>query len=563
MERVAAGLRPGKFSDCFTETGKMAPSSETMNQHIRQALLMTKLRWFGLFGFVLIILTMHLVHQSLPAVIWLFPVGGGVYNILATWYHRQHLQKGLASRDGELRLPQNVLFALDIALLSLAVYLLGFSEFYLLPLAIIFTMAGALMLARRDAFLQAAWASALLWVFLWLNNLEQLRLGSRVAFLGRLVSEGWVNIGKVLVPGSVLIFFGVYLVSVISSQYNRILLAERKARQQAEILHQMGVVLSSTLEQEQLLGLVLKYLMKLVACDSSSIMLIQGKKARVVAARGGLKSSHILPSEIDLPGDSLFQEIVDGHRYILIQDAASDPRLNYLEGMDSMRSCICVPLVAHSTTVGLLTVGSAQPDLFQEKDAALVQSFAGHVALALDNARLYREMRHSAHTDGLTGLYNRRYLHQELERELARSRRYGHPLSLIICDLDNFKKYNDQYGHLAGDDLLRELGDLMKSYIRKSDTAFRYGGEEFALILPHTDQHSAVILSERLREAISSKSFMIREKLQIGHVTISIGVASCPEDATEVDSLINTADMALYEAKKTKNRVCTRLPLLR
>jgi diguanylate cyclase (GGDEF)-like protein len=171
-------------------------------------------------------------------------------------------------------------------------------------------------------------------------------------------------------------------------------------------------------------------------------------------------------------------------------------------------------------------------------------------------------MRHSAHTDGLTGLYNRRYLHQELERELARSRRYGHPLSLIICDLDDFKKYNDQYGHLAGDDLLRELGDLMKSYIRKSDTAFRYGGEEFAVILPHTDQQSAIVLSERLREAISTKNFLIRERLQIGHITISIGIASCPDDAIEVDKLINTADMALYEAKKTKNRVCARSPIM-
>ena len=540
----------------------MAFHPEPMQQQIKQVSIMIKLRWFGLVGFTLIILISHFVQQLLPTGLWLVALAGGAYNLLATWHIRPYLQRGHLTSDSELRLTQNILFAMDIAFLSLAVYLLGITELYLLPLALVLTLVGGLMLSRRDAFLQAGLASALLAIFLWLANSELLRQGVLIPFLGTQVLMGWINAAKILLPGSVLIFFGVYLVSSVSSQYNRLLIVERKARQQAEILQQMGVVLSSTLEQEQLLGLVLKYLMKLVPCDSSSIMLIQGKKARVVAARGGLKSSHILPTEINLPGDSLFQEIVDGHRYILIQDAASDPRLNYLEGMDSMRSFICVPLVAHSTTVGLLTVGSAQAELYQEKDAALVQSFAGHVALALDNARLYREMRHSAHTDGLTGLYNRRYLHQELERELARSRRYGHPLSLIICDLDNFKKYNDQYGHLAGDDLLRELGDLMKSYIRKSDTAFRYGGEEFAVILPHTDQQSAIILSERLREAISTKNFLIREKLQIGHITISIGVASCPDDAIEVDSLINTADMALYEAKKTKNRVCTRLPVM-
>jgi diguanylate cyclase (GGDEF)-like protein len=540
----------------------MAFHPEPMQHPIKQFSIMIKLRWFGLIAFSLIILVFHFLKQPLPTQLWLAALAGGAYNLLVAWRIRPYLQKDHLLDDGGLRLTQNILFAVDMAFLGLAVYLLGLTDLYLLPLALVLTLAGGLMLSRRDAFLRAGLASALLAVFLWLENYDLFLQGILAPFLGTQVLLGWVNIARILIPGSALIFIGVYLVSLISSQYDRLLVVERKARQQAEILQQMGVVLSSTLEQEQLLGLVLKYLMKLVVCDSSSIMLIQGKKARVVATRGGLKSSHILPTEIDLPGDSLFQEIVEGHRYILIQDAANDPRLNQMEGMHSMRSFICVPLVAHSTTVGLLTVGSVQADLYHEKDAALVQSFAGHVALALDNARLYREMRHSAHTDGLTGLYNRRYLHQELERELARSRRYGHPLSLIICDLDDFKKYNDQYGHLAGDDLLRELGDLMKSYIRKSDTAFRYGGEEFAVILPHTDQQSAIVLSERLREAISTKNFLIRERLQIGHITISIGIASCPDDAIEVDKLINTADMALYEAKKTKNRVCARSPIM-
>jgi GAF domain-containing protein len=286
---------------------------------------------------------------------------------------------------------------------------------------------------------QAGIATALLGTLLWWSNAELLQTSSRLTFLSVQVSAGWLNVLKILLPGAALIFLGVYMASTISAQYHRLLLAERTARKQAEILQHMGVVLSSTLEQEQLLGMVLSYLMKLVSCDSSSIMLIEGNKARVVAARGELNSSHILPAEITLPGDSLFQEIVDGHRYLLIKDAASDPRFDYLEGMDAMHSCICVPLVAHSCTIGLLTLGSAQADHYTESDATLVQSFAGHVALALDNSRLYREMRHSAHTDGLTGLYNRRYLYKELERELVRSRRYGHPLSLVICDLDNFK----------------------------------------------------------------------------------------------------------------------------
>ncbi len=539
----------------------MEPDSDRMKGKFTQAGLIIKVRWVCLAILLAVLFVSAFFDGQFPLGLAAVAVFVSGYNLLALWRLQKYRQFKGISPDGELRIYQNIQFALDITCLGLAVFLLGWVELYLLPLTLVVTLAAALILSRKDAFIQAGIATGLLGILLWWSLAELIAQASLLSFIGIQVSLGWVHVLKILLPGAALLFIGVYMASTISAQYHRLLLTERNARQQAEILQHMGVVLSSTLEQEQLLSLVLKYLMKLVPCDSSSIMLIEGNKARVAAVRGELNSSHILPEEITLPGDSLFQEIIEGRRHILIHDVARDPRFDHLEGMDAMLSCICMPLVAHSCTIGLLTLGSAQPAYFNEMDAALVQSFAGHVALALDNARLYREMRHSAHTDGLTGLYNRRYLYQELERELARSRRYGHPLSLVICDLDNFKKYNDQYGHLAGDDLLRELGDMMKSYIRKSDTAFRYGGEEFAVILPHTDQHSALILSERLREAISSKSFLIREKLQIGHITISIGVASYPEDAVEVDSLINIADMALYEAKKTKDCVCSHLPV--
>jgi diguanylate cyclase (GGDEF)-like protein len=539
----------------------MEPETEHAKEKFTQANLIIKVRWACVICILVILFISLFFTKQFLTGLGSLAVFVGVYNSLASWRLKKYYQDKVMPSDGELRFFQNIQFALDISSLSMVIFTIRMVDAYLLPLALVVVLAAALILPRREAFVQAGIATALLAVLLWWSNAELIRQSNLASFIGFQISAGWLNILKIVFPGTALLFLGVYMASTISAQYHRLLLAERTARQRAEILQHMGVVLSSTLEQEQLLGMVLNYLMKLVPCDSSTIMLIQGNKARVVAGRGELNSSHILPEEIILPGDSLFQEIVEGHRYLLINDAASDPRFGYLEGMEAMHSCICVPLVAHSCTIGLLTLGSAQIDYYTERDAALVQSFAGHVALALDNARLYKEMRHSAHTDGLTGLYNRRYLYQELERELARSRRYGHPLSLVICDLDNFKNYNDQYGHLAGDDLLRELGDMMKNYIRKSDTAFRYGGEEFAIILPHTDQHSALILSERLREAVSSKSFLIREKLQIGHITISIGVASYPEDAIEVDSLINLADMALYDAKITKNCVCTHIPL--
>ncbi len=163
---------------------------------------------------------------------------------------------------------------------------------------------------------------------------------------------------------------------------------------------------------------------------------------------------------------------------------------------------------------------------------------------------------HMALTDALTGLYNRRHLYRVLEQELARSQRYGHALSVLMLDLDDFKRYNDRYGHLAGDEVLRHLAKLIQSVIRDSDIAFRYGGEEFVLVLPETPGHAALILAERLRQAVATCRFTVHGHVDAGQVTISVGVATYPRDAQGVEDLIHAADTALLQAKRHKNRVC-------
>jgi diguanylate cyclase (GGDEF)-like protein/PAS domain S-box-containing protein len=337
----------------------------------------------------------------------------------------------------------------------------------------------------------------------------------------------------------------------------RLLEAERRARQQAEALQRLAATLSSTLELEQLLDLMLEYLEEFIPYDSASVMLVKGDKARVVAARGFPDLAQALAVEVSLTDDRAFQEVVKTHRPVILADAATDPCFRGLGGTDYVRGWICAPLIVRSNVIGLLTVDNRQPGVYDEKDAALVQTFAGHAALAVENARLYQEMRHMALTDGLTGLYNSRHFYRVLEQELLRSERYGHTFSLLMFDLDNFKSYNDRYGHLAGDDLLRELAGLIKGLVRRSDTAFRYGGEEFMLILPETSRPDALVLAERLRQAVQEHAFVVREGIPLGRITISIGVATYPEDARDVEGLVNAADMALLEAKKAKNRVCT------
>jgi diguanylate cyclase (GGDEF)-like protein len=168
-------------------------------------------------------------------------------------------------------------------------------------------------------------------------------------------------------------------------------------------------------------------------------------------------------------------------------------------------------------------------------------------------SRLLKSM---AERDGLTDLYNHRHFRESLDREIARADRDKNPLSLIIIDLDYFKNYNDSNGHLAGDKLLHQCGQILKDSVRGSDLVARYGGEEFVLILPNADGDNASQLAERIREQISEFPFQGRESQPTGMLTASLGVATYPHDGATANDLIDSADQALYKAKEAgRNKV--------
>jgi two-component system, cell cycle response regulator len=161
-----------------------------------------------------------------------------------------------------------------------------------------------------------------------------------------------------------------------------------------------------------------------------------------------------------------------------------------------------------------------------------------------------------AHTDGLTELYNYRFFHQHLRVELNRARRFNRALSLIMADLDHFKAYNDIHGHQAGDQALRQLGGLLRRTSRGYDLVARYGGDEFALILPETTKPRAVEVAERVRRAVQTATVEGAPRGPGGYFTVSLGIATFPEDATEQSDLIRKADLALYQAKsRGRNRI--------
>ena len=212
---------------------------------------------------------------------------------------------------------------------------------------------------------------------------------------------------------------------------------------------------------------------------------------------------------------------------------------------------LCFPLQAHGESHGLLHLSGAEAD---ERFALNVTS---QIALAMANVKLRESLQVQAVRDPLTGLYNRRYLEQALDRELRRAAREKMPLAIVMADIDFFKRVNDTSGHAAGDEVLRELGRFFIAHLRPYDVACRFGGEEFMLILPGSTLESATRHAERLREAVRNLAPTYEGK-PLGRLSLSLGVAAIPRDGETPEALIAAADAALYRAKaEGRNRVAT------
>ncbi|HEX3558376.1 MAG TPA: sensor domain-containing diguanylate cyclase [Pyrinomonadaceae bacterium] len=218
------------------------------------------------------------------------------------------------------------------------------------------------------------------------------------------------------------------------------------------------------------------------------------------------------------------------------------------------RPVAVVPVIYHERTMGVLMITSDDPQrLWQDSEIMLMRTVADQVAVAVNHARLFQQMQQQALTDGLTGCFNRRFFEIQLERDLHLATRMRQPVSLILLDIDYFKRVNDAHGHDAGDAALRLLANALREEVRGVDTAARYGGEEFAIILPQAGEEGALVVAERLRSRIEST-----EVPGVGCITASIGVATFPQHASSRELLVTTADRALYQAKRTgRNRVCS------
>ncbi len=217
-----------------------------------------------------------------------------------------------------------------------------------------------------------------------------------------------------------------------------------------------------------------------------------------------------------------------------------------------------VPMVAGGRVLGTVTVETSGPgETVSDEVLGVLRIFADTAAVAVGNARLYQSMVELSVRDELTGLYNRRHLVQQLEAECVDADRHGTPLSVLLLDIDHFKQLNDRNDHLTGDAALRRLAATLLKNTRGIDTVARYGGEEFVVLLPRAHRAGALIVAEKLRRVVEATSFEGEEVLPGRSLTVSAGLATCPEDGVTPKELLERADWALYRAKSQgRNRVC-------
>ncbi len=278
-------------------------------------------------------------------------------------------------------------------------------------------------------------------------------------------------------------------------------------------------------------------------------------------------------------GEELVGRTAERRRSILVDDARRDARHRYFALSNDQKeqigpvSVMMLPLLAGGELVGCVEFERRGLSTYGKADRERIQSLAALVAMCLANNRLHQDVCQQAVTDSLTGLYNKRQILKTLADETARAHRYGHTLSVMMLDLDGFKKYNDTFGHMQGDVLLQKLAGLIKQSIRTSDIAGRYGGEEFIVVMPESGRDAAWVTAERIRAHVEQERFesTLNYEASIGlqeptedampqvvvvRKTISIGVATFPADGHDPMQVLARADEALYAAKNTgRNRV--------
>ena len=317
-----------------------------------------------------------------------------------------------------------------------------------------------------------------------------------------------------------------------------------------EVLAGISNTIAQGVALDPLIEFIARETLGLVGADSCSVMLLDDPRTELLCrASCGLSPEESREITFRV-GEGVAGWVAQKGEAARIDDVTVDARFVHKPNQHiNIRALLCVPLKVRDTVVGVITITRAEAASFTTEDQEILSFLANAVVLDVENARLYR----LSVTDPLTKTCNRQYLRERLPDEVDRSRRFGHPLTVLLFDVDHFKLVNDTFGHDAGDEVLKRIAECVRESLRHFDTLARYGGEEFVVVLPNTDRDEGVATAERLRKAIEGLSLSSQ-----GHemtVTASFGVATLTPELREEAELLRKADDALYRAKRAgRNR---------
>ncbi|MDO8644083.1 MAG: diguanylate cyclase, partial [bacterium] len=326
-------------------------------------------------------------------------------------------------------------------------------------------------------------------------------------------------------------------------------LEERNRR--LTLLYEIARTIGATIEFDDLVNVLTDVIARRLGFKEFAILLWDKEKEALVVKTTIGFSSDVKVQDITFKlGEGASGTAASTREIIYIRDTRNDSRyLHYKGQRKGDGSFVSVPLLLKDQLVGVMNFSRPGIDQFSDEERELLQAMASQIAVAFTNAQLYAETRKMSVRDELTELYNRRYLQQILPMEIKRARRFSRPLALLMIDIDYFKKYNDAFGHIQGDKVLKEFSKLLSDNLREVDSIVRFGGEEFLILLPSTTRTQAFQVAQKLAELVRQHPFQNRENQPKGHFTASFGLSCYPDDSRSEDELVDHADIALYGAK--------------
>ena len=333
----------------------------------------------------------------------------------------------------------------------------------------------------------------------------------------------------------------------ISANVDKEFLREQLQAKEEEltVFNHLMTIMTSSINIRDAFDRFSQELKKVLPVDWATIALADGEELHFLALSSTTPTPWKAEERIPLSGTGT-EWVMKEQKTAYEPDLAKHKRFSTGEKhlKQGILSIVYSPLISAGNSIGSLIIASRYPQAYNANQINLLEQLASQITAPIENSQLYYQAREKARIDELTGLFNRRHFEERLKEEITRHARYGGTFSVLMLDLDSFKIYNDIFGHPAGDELLRQVGVLIKGSIRTSDQAFRYGGDEFVVLLPHIDTDSAYHAAERIRQDVARHMQLISSG-----VTVSIGVANCPDNGVIPADLVNIADTALYYAK--------------